>query len=71
MTTPQHENQVYCSRCRRYVPLDDCSLRIPQASAGLQEDYGPSHVYVIKHKACKELIFMPGRAPVDGYKRIG
>lgn len=54
---------IYCLRCAKLVPLEECVVIDPDVSAGLPTDQAPEHIHVRKHRRCKGRIYLPGRAP--------
>ena len=60
MTTPQHENQVYCSRCEQWATLDHFAPIVQRATSGRPTPYESLEtVTVLKHKRCHQPVFIP------------
>lgn len=65
------EQEVYCRRCRKHVPISECVVIDPDISAGNLSDQLPVTIHVRKHRRCKERIWLPGVAPkVETHTRL-
>lgn len=61
-STPQLPETIYCDRCRRLVPRDECPVTSYDVGAGLPTDQLPEHIHVRTHRVCRRRIWLPGAA---------